>query len=217
MFPISFQRGADLDAACFGLLYAHCSAVPSSEDFSQEIAHSLDAFRARPEDESTRQAVRDLLRFGKYKPTGRGKPSSEYLAAQAREGTFPRVSVLVDANNLASLESGLPMSILDLDRANTSEFLARRGREGESYVFNSTGQTIELRDLLLVATFPDDAACVNPVKDAMRTKVHEETRRVLVVVYAPKVLQARAEGALLRMESLLRGHAAAHDLAQLVV
>ncbi len=34
-------------------------------------------------EEETRRAVRDLLRHGGYKPTGRGKPASEYLVRAA--------------------------------------------------------------------------------------------------------------------------------------
>ena len=40
--------------------------------------------------EALRQEVRDLLRHGGHKPTGRGKPSSEYLVRAAGEGKVPR-------------------------------------------------------------------------------------------------------------------------------
>src|SRR5882672_10713382 len=55
--------------------------------------------------DSVKTAIRDLLRVGGYKPAGRGKPASEYLAQAAERGEFPRISHIVDALNLVSLES----------------------------------------------------------------------------------------------------------------
>jgi DNA/RNA-binding domain of Phe-tRNA-synthetase-like protein len=66
--------------------------------------------------ETTRAAIRDLLRVGGYKPTGRGKPASEFLLGAAREAGMPRVNNLVDINNLASLKSAHPISIFDFAR-----------------------------------------------------------------------------------------------------
>ena len=94
-------------------------------------------------------AVRDMLRFGKYKPAGRSKPSSEYLLAAALDGEFPLVNGPVDANNAISLEWGYPASIFDAAKTGPELFI-RRGLAGESYVFNPSGQAIELEDLLVV-------------------------------------------------------------------
>jgi len=93
------------------------------------------------------KAVRDMLRNGRYKPAGRAKPSSEYLLAAALDGSFPRVNPLVDAVNLASLKYMYPMSIFDADRAGQA-LLCRLGAPGEHYVFNSSGQKIDVEDLV---------------------------------------------------------------------
>lgn len=131
-------------------------------------------------------AVRDMLRHGAYKPTGRGKPASEYLLKAALDGAFPRVSPLVDAANFASLATELPISLVDLARAEVSSFLVRRGRAGESYVFNSGGQVIDLEDLLLLAALPGDRPIANPVKDSLATKLGAEATDVLGIVYSPE-------------------------------
>jgi hypothetical protein len=133
-----------------------------------------------------RQRVRRMLRYGKYRPSGRGKPASEFLLRAALTGDFPLVSPPVDVNNAISLESGLPGSIFDADLSGT-ELLLRRGRPGESYVFNPTGQTIDLEDLLLVCRKANDGwePCGNPVKDSMATKIHPGTRNVVAILYAP--------------------------------
>ncbi len=145
--------------------------------------------------DARRQAVRQMLRHGKYKPSGRGKPASEYLWQAAREGDFPRVQPLVDVCNLASLRSGLPISLIDLTRAGAVDFVIRRGAEKESYVFNAGGQTIDLTDLLLLARASDNAPLANAVKDSLATKLTPESNMLLGVVYAPASAANEAEAA----------------------
>jgi DNA/RNA-binding domain of Phe-tRNA-synthetase-like protein len=133
-----------------------------------------------------RAAVRDMLRHGAYKPAGRSKPASEYLMAAALGGTFPLVNGPVDVNNAISLRWGYPASIFDA-AASGWELALRRGRPGERYAFNASGQVIELQDLLCVCRRQDGAwvPCGNPVKDSMATKTGPSTIDVVAVVFAP--------------------------------
>jgi DNA/RNA-binding domain of Phe-tRNA-synthetase-like protein len=150
-----------------------------------------------------KKSVRDLLRHGKYKPTGRGKPACEYLLNAAREGRFPRINNLVDINNLVSLETQLPISLIDVGLAKSDRFRVRRGRAGEKYVFNSGGQEIDLEDLLLVSHLPADVPCANPVKDSMATKLIDASSDVLAVIYAPLSLKPLLSRATDRFASAL--------------
>jgi DNA/RNA-binding domain of Phe-tRNA-synthetase-like protein len=131
-------------------------------------------------------AVRGMLRYNSYKPSGRSKPSSEYLLAAALQNEFPLINGPVDINNAVSLESGYPASVFDLDLCGAS-LLLRRGVAGESYIFNPSGQSIDLEDLLCVCRFDDPSwiPCGNPVKDSMATKTNESTHHVIAVIYAP--------------------------------
>ena len=133
-----------------------------------------------------RQRVRKMLRYGKYRPSGRGKPSSEYLLRAALAGSFPTVNAPVDANNAISLESGFPASIFDASLSGT-QLLLRHGLAEESYVFNTSGQSIDLEDLLVVCRRGDVgwAPCGNPVKDSMLTKISPQTTDVIAVLYVP--------------------------------
>jgi len=133
-----------------------------------------------------RKRVRKMLRYGKYHASGRGKPASEFLLRAALNDHFPLVNGPVDVNNAISLASGLPGSIFDADIAGI-HLLIRRGVPGEAYVFNHSGQTIDLLDLLLVCRRTDAGwePCGNPVKDAMTTKIHEQTTNTIAVLYAP--------------------------------
>lgn len=155
------------------------------------------AIQAPPHDEERAARTRDMLRNGTYKPTGRGKPASEYLARAASQGTFPRINGLVDVNNLVSLWSGLPISLWDLDLAGAERYTFRLGREGESYVFNGAGQELDLQDLVVGVRDEDDRPLVSPIKDSHATKTTAETRRIAAVVYAPANLVAPDEMAVL--------------------
>ncbi len=140
----------------------------------------LEADAPLARDEDVRKEVRDLLRHGGYKPTGRGKPAAEYLVRAAREGTLGSINAAVDACNATSLHSGLPISVVDLEPA-TPPFRIGIAQAGASYAFNASGQTIDLSGLLCL--FDAEGPCANAVKDAQRTKTREESRRTLSVVW----------------------------------
>jgi DNA/RNA-binding domain of Phe-tRNA-synthetase-like protein len=140
-------------------------------------------------DDAVRESVRALLRYGGFKPTGRSKPASEYLLKAVREGGLTSINVAVDVCNVVSLHSGLPISVVDLDRAR-APFRVSVAPPGSSYVFNAAGQTIDLGRLLCL--FDADGPCANAVKDAQRTKTGPESRRMLSLVWGTVGLPGRA-------------------------
>ena len=140
--------------------------------------------------DSVRTAVRDLLRHGGYKPSGRGKPASEYLAAALAKREFPRINALVDACNVVSLHSGLPISLVDLDRLDRSAPLAIRiAPPATTYAFNPSGQTIDASGLVCLHDAQGPTA--TPIKDAQRTKTHGATVAALVVLWGTRALPGR--------------------------
>lgn len=143
-------------------------------------------------DDAVRQAVRDLLRHGGYKPTGRGKPASEYLIRAVTEGTLGSINAAVDTCNVVSLHSGLPISVIDLDKGRAPFSVAIAG-PGSNYVFNASGQTIDLEGLICLGD--TDGPCANAVKDAQRTKTNEATRRTLSIVWGTSALPGRCAAA----------------------
>ena len=170
-----------LRTGCFiTILPRPLAEVPSPEWLL--ALHRAEAPAPFARDEEVRQAVRDVLRFGGYKPTGRGKPSSEYLIRAAQEGALPPINLAVDACNAVSLHTGLPISVVDADKAREPWSIALAA-EGARYVFNSSGQEIDLAGLPCLCDA--DGPCANAVKDAQRTKTGPATRRTLSVVWAP--------------------------------
>ncbi len=143
-------------------------------------------------DDTVRTEIRQLLRHGGFKPAGRSKPASEYLVAAHAEGRFPRINAAVDACNVASLWSGLPISLVDLDRV-VGELSIGVCPAGTSYVFNPSGQVIDASGLL--AVFDAEGPTGTPVKDAQRTKTHDGTRTTLSIIWGSKQLPGRTNEA----------------------
>jgi DNA/RNA-binding domain of Phe-tRNA-synthetase-like protein len=140
-------------------------------------------------DDAVRAAVRELLRSGGFKPTGRSKPASEYLLKAAAEG-LAGINAAVDACNVASLHSGLPISVVDLERV-TSPLRVEVAPPGCNYIFNRSGQTIDIGGLLVLADA--EGPCAGPVKDSQRSKTAPETTRTLSLVWGSVALPGRAE------------------------
>ena len=167
---------------------------------------SLQAEAPFQSDDSVREAVRVLLRHGGFKPAGRGKPASEYLVRAVGDGALATINAAVDVCNIVSLHSGLPISVVDLDRAR-EPFRVGIAPAGSSYVFNASGQTIDLEGLLCL--FDADGPCGNAVKDAQRTKTTADTRRTLSLVWGTTALAGRAAATEKWYRQLLESHGAA--------
>jgi DNA/RNA-binding domain of Phe-tRNA-synthetase-like protein len=187
-YALSFD-GDLVGVTVCGMIWAEDVVVSSSEEMPGFLVERVHAAQAAGEDAvpaAVRDRVRRMLRHGKYKPSGRGKPASEFLLRAALGGEFPWVNGPVDVNNAISLESGFPGSIFDAG-VTGRRLLIRRGRPGETYVFNPSGQSIDLEDLLLVCRPADDdwVPCGNPVKDSVSTKIGPHTTGVVAVLYAP--------------------------------
>jgi DNA/RNA-binding domain of Phe-tRNA-synthetase-like protein len=139
--------------------------------------------------EAVKAAIRDLLRHGGYKPSGRSKPASEYLAAAFAKREFPRINALVDACNVVSLHSGLPISLVDVDRLTPGGLTIQIAPAATSYVFNPSGQVIDASGL--VCLYDPDGPTGTPVKDAQRTKTHDATVATLAIVWGTRALAGR--------------------------
>jgi DNA/RNA-binding domain of Phe-tRNA-synthetase-like protein len=171
----------------------------------------LDAPSPLATDDIVRAAVRKLLRHGGYKPSGRGKPASEYLLGVAQEEGLGSINLVVDACNAASLHSGLPISVIDLDRAMVPLSIAIPP-ERTRYVFNASAQEIDVTGLVCLCDA--EGPCANAVKDAQRTKTGAATVRTLSIVWGSRDLPGRtARTVAWYRELLARAGATTEDVA----
>lgn len=152
---------AEVDAHCAEVRARH-AGVPSGDVPGVEDARSL------------------------YKALGidptKTRPSNEALLRRAlKDETLYRINTLVDALNLASLRSQLPFGLYDLSKVEPPVIL-RRGAPGESYEGIRKGPVnVAGRPVLVDACGPFG----NPTSDSARTCITLETKRALVVAYAP--------------------------------
>ena len=139
--------------------------------------------------DKVRLEVRNLLRHGGFKPTGRNKPASEYLLKAVDQQLLSPINAAVDTCNVVSFHSGLPISVVDLSRA-TAPLRVGIAPDGSEYVFNLSGQILKLDGLLCL--FDADGACANAVKDAQRTKTDETTVETLSLIWGTTALPGHA-------------------------
>lgn len=152
---------AETDAACAALRARY------GEGKSSEVPGTADA--------------RTLYKALGIDPT-KTRPSNEALLRRALRGEpLYRINTLVDALNLVSLREQLPFGLYDLERIEPPVRL-RLGAAGESYEGIRKGLVnVEGRPALVDAEGPFG----NPTSDSLRTSIRLETRRTLVVAYAP--------------------------------
>jgi len=134
-------------------------------------------------DDKIRDQIRELLRHGGFKPAGRSKPASEYLIKAVQEKLLSSINLAVDACNVASLHSGLPISVVDLELVK-EPLRVRVAEQGASYVFNVSGQILDASGLLCL--FDAAGPCGSAVKDSQRTKTRPETIRTLSLIWGTK-------------------------------
>ncbi len=152
-------------------------------------------------DNSIRQAVRKLLRQGGFKPSGRNRPASEYLAKALSRGLLAPINPVVDICNVVSLHSGLPISVVDAEKA-LPPYSIIIGEDEASYVFNPSGQVLKLSGLLCLCD--RSGPCGSPVKDSQRTKTDANTRSTLTIIWGTRELPQLTEKALTWYHKLLQ-------------
>ena len=152
--------------------------------FSDQASPPFD----RPE--HVKPTVRDLLRHGGFKPSGRSKPACEYLVSAVDKGKMASINPAVDCCNVASLYAGLPISVVDAQLGQGPWRIGIAPANTE-YVFNPSGQVIAIGGL--VSLFDANGPCGGPVKDSQRTKTHSETTQTLSVIWGTQDLPGRTE------------------------
>lgn len=189
---IELTKSPELEHISLGAVELKNVQIQSSTDalrqWSNTIAIHAVQVAEQPESEALRQAVRQMLRYGSFKASGRSKPAQEYLLRCAtQDGALPNINAPVDILNTISLEVGLPISLLSISKCSPLLFV-RRGLVGESYAFNSTGQDLNVTDLVVVCdrSAQPDRPVGSPIKDSMAGKIEANDTHLVAIVYAPR-------------------------------
>ena len=149
-----------------------------------EVERLLEELRSRYSLETLRleprvRALRDFYwRIG-VDPT-KTRPSSEALVRRALRGRWPRVNPVVDAGNIASAKTLVPIGLYDLERARPPLVL-RLSRGGEVFRPIGGGEEVLPGGLPVLVDAGGRVLHLFPHRDSRDTMVRPETRCVLVL------------------------------------
>lgn len=129
----------------------------------------------------TFRAYRDFFWEIDIDPT-KTRPASEALLRRVLQGKeLPTINTLVDAYNLASLKSEIPLAAFDR-KALTGNLGMRFAREGESFQGIGMDEPLELNGGEIVVSDSEKLIAVYPYRDSNDTKITTNTEDVLLMV-----------------------------------
>ena len=167
------------------LWFEEATVVDREHALDAPLAAAESAVRINPPAETT--AVRTMYKRVGIDPT-KTRPSSEALLRRVRKGdTLPRINSMVDVCNWCSFEFQLPYGLYDAAQIE-GDVTLRIGREGESYPGIRKDDVHVGGRIALVDTIGPFG---NPTSDSTRTMVTTKTTRGLLVVFAPREVDAR--------------------------
>lgn len=183
---VEILRQIDDPRLVLGIAEVAGGTVRDSSPALRAVADAL-AERMGREDyaipEERRRAVRQLMKLGGFSATGRNRPAHELLLNDLKErGGFHYINNIADANNVVSLEALLPISVFDIEVLGP-RLCVRIGREGEGYVFNPSGQWLDIKRCIACCRADDDSPLGTPVKDSMASKIFAGATDFLGVIY----------------------------------
>jgi DNA/RNA-binding domain of Phe-tRNA-synthetase-like protein len=127
------------------------------------------------------RAYRDFFWSVGVDPT-KTRPASEALTRRALSGKkFPKINTAVDAYNLASLRSGVPIAAFDADMLAGGDLTLRFAKDGERFLGIGMAKPVALRPNQVVMTDPEKIIAIYPYRDSDATKVTPETHNIRIV------------------------------------
>lgn len=140
--------------------------------------HNIETLKDNP----TVRAFRDFYWKLGVDPT-KTRPSGEALLRRVLHGDeLPRISAVVDAYNLASTKTILPISGFDVDLLN-QPFHVRFAKNGETFTGIGMDKPITLTEQMLVLADQKQVLCIYPYRDTDLTKITMQTRNAMIIVY----------------------------------
>lgn len=144
-------------------------------NLSENITFSKEALKDHP----TVRALRDFYWSMGIDPT-KTRPSSEALARRfIVNKSIPKINNVVDAGNIASIETLVPIGIYDAGKI-VGDITLRLAKNNEEFI-DISNQKHLLNRKQIVLSDSNGVMHVFPYRDAFRTKVNENTKKVLIV------------------------------------
>jgi DNA/RNA-binding domain of Phe-tRNA-synthetase-like protein len=195
-----------------GCVTAQAEARPSSAEMIEEMrARERDVLKP-PDPRAVLESPQIAATRAAYKALGkdpaRYRGSAEALLRRVIAGKeLPLINAVVDAINLVSVESRLPIGLYDLTRV-SGDIVFRVGRAGETYKgIGKYDLNLEGLPVFCDALGPHGS----PTSDSERTMVTSETAKVLALIVSfsgPDGLERWMQ----RLSDLLQRHASGSSL-----
>ncbi|MDH7593806.1 MAG: phenylalanine--tRNA ligase beta subunit-related protein [Methanomicrobiales archaeon] len=135
----------------------------------------------RVKDEPLFRAYRDFFWRVEVDPT-KTRPASEALVRRVLAGKeLPRINTAVDAYNIASMRSGIPIAAFDADTLKGALSL-RFALGGEGFQGIGMEVPVVLKKNQLVMTDEEKIVAIYPYRDSHATRVTVSTRNVHIVI-----------------------------------
>ncbi|MGC8911939.1 MAG: B3/B4 domain-containing protein [Nitrososphaeria archaeon] len=135
----------------------------------------------RIKNEQIFRAYRDFFWKIGIDPT-KTRPASEALIRRILlEKPVPRINTLVDAYNLASIVSGVPIAAFDKEKI-SGELFMRKAFGGEEFLGIGMEKPITLNGTEIVISDSEKLVAIYPYRDAEVTKISEKTRNVIFLI-----------------------------------
>ena len=138
--------------------------------------------------------------------SSRYRPSGEALVRRILKGQdLYYINSIVDINNICSIESLFPLGAYDCKHI-VGDVSIRLGSSDE--VYRGIGKEMNIAGKLVSAD--SEGAFGSPIADSARTRITEDTRDVLVLLYAPESTEdGDIDGTLNRFADLAGEHTGA--------
>ena len=138
---------------------------------------TLDELREQP----IFRAYRDFFWRVEVDPT-KTRPAAEALIRRVlRERPMPRINTLVDAYNLASIETAIPLAAFDEDDL-SGELIMREAAEGEEFLGIGMEKPVVLQGGEVVVEDGAKLIAIYPYRDADACKITTSTRNTLMLI-----------------------------------
>jgi len=148
--------------------------------------HDIEKLKGNP----VIRAYRDFYWKLDIDPT-KTRPSGEALLRRVLHGNeLPTISTAVDAYNLASMKTMIPISGFDKEKLNPP-FNVRFAENGEEFTGIGMEKPTTLTSKMLVLADSKRVLCIYPHRDADYTKITEKTKNILVVGYGAPGITAQ--------------------------
>ena len=151
----------------------------SLDPFLNELSRKIQVTKETLKDHPTVRALHDFYWRMGIDPT-KVRPSSEALARRfLTNNSIPKINNVVDAGNITSIETLVPIGIYDADKI-VGNVTLRLANSNEEFIdISHAKHTLQGKEIVL--SDGNGVMHVFPYRDSLRTRVTDQTKKIMIV------------------------------------